>query len=396
MARSSRRREEEVEEELPPIPSTAQETSELDAERDIDDILAEVGSSVSVKIARVNPETGNSAYVGTMRGEDFSLDALADAYGGGTYILRVISGRETISKSRVEIDSAIPPKNPRSPRAMNNPQQSNGNDLLQTIIIGQADASRRSMELMTTMMTGLAGAMTSMMSVMREARPLEAQQNPLELLKTAAEIVRPTSPARSAVSELRDIIEIADSIRGGGSGDNDGTMPVIGKAIDAVTKMVEHSQQNPQPRVPPRPPTALPPSAAPVQPTPTAVVPVMPAPTTLWGKAMQPHVVMLRMMIGSIQPGTAADLISQKLGKPEFAALVSDALEGFNDGDDVTAQGMQPFATRVAAQFALPTDDASIQWLSEVALECVGIFQESLTEDDKEDADESGDEIGVE
>lgn len=111
---------------------------------------------------------------------------------------------------------------------------------------------------------------------------------------------------------------------------------------------------------------------------------------------MQPHVVMLRMMIGSIQPGTAADLISQKLGKPEFAALVSDALEGFNDGDDVTAQGMQPFAARVAAQFALPTDDASIQWLSEVALECVGIFQESLTEDDKEDADENGDEIGAE
>lgn len=387
MAKRKRSEESEIEETpdeiLPPMPGGVEVVATDDnEEQDVDDILAEVGSDVRVKVSRVNPTTGNSAWVGNMNGENFSLDQLADQYGGGSYILRIMRGNTLLRKVRHEVDTSIPPRNPRAP--VQPPGQQGGSsvaDAMTQMMVAQMDSSRRTAELMTTMMGGIASAMTGMMQVVAAARENKPEHDPLEMIRTMAEVLKAQTPAKGAMSELKDVLALANEIRGESGGDP--TLPLIGKAIETVGRIVERApaqtvQRTAVPAQANPPMNTLPKSVTPQH----EIEPTMPDIMRPWMKAAQPSLPILRMSIGKIKPASAADLIIGELDSAAFGDLINDITDGFNEGDTVDAQRMLPFAQRVIAAFSLPLDAAP--WLAEVAVHCLEAANDELGDEEEE------------
>lgn len=376
-------REETTGEDLPEIPNAEAERDER-AEQDIDDVLSQVGSGAIVRILRVNPETGNPALAGQIKAEDFTLDVLMEVYGGGRYILKVYDGKTLIEKIPYEVDASIPSKNPRGPKQQQQQQQQQAGgatEMLLSMMAANAESSRRSMELMTTMMSGFATAMTTMMAATRETQP--KHENPLELLKAAADIVRPTSPTKSTVSELRDMMEVMDMIRPGG-GNDDGTMAVVSKAIDTVGKIVERQPPIRQ-RAPVASATQIPTSAEtpvvghiePPTETETAGVSVRP-----WIAAIQSQMPLVRISFGKVSPSTAASVFRDRLKKEEFGDLIVDVSEGFATGEEISPEKTTPFAKRTIATLQLPEEYT--EWLANVAVELLMIANDELGDDENE------------
>lgn len=335
------------------------------AEQDIELVLGELGSGTRVKIARVNPETGNAAHVGEMKAEAFSLDALAEHYGGGVYILRIVRGKEQVGPHfRQEIDPSIPPKNPRSPR--NAQQQGGQNDMVMAMMLQSQQQSAKLTEVMMTMMTGFS---TAMLNVMQAK---DSGESPLEMATKLVELTRGPTREPRAFSELVEAVDLVDKLRGGAEG-GDGTTALIGKAIETVGKIVDKSPSMPPARYPvttPTPRTAVVPQPAPVQ------IPEQ-APTIVhrpWVAAILPIVPSLVPFVGTVEPGTVADLISQRLSDEDFADLASDILSGMNTGDPITADACMAFARGASEKLGL--GEQSVPWLAEVAKEIIEIVNE--------------------
>ena len=386
-SRGSARRDDVTDDvELPPMP--AGETPEGRSERDIDDVLAQVGAGAEVRILRVNPDTGNPAIAGKVKAEDFSLDLLMEHYGGGSYILKVFDGKELVGKVPYEVDASIPARNPRAPKGVSGqPVQQSPQDLLMAIVAGQADSSRKSMELMTTMMAGFAQAMTGIVTATRAVAPAPAQ-NPLELLKAAADIIRPTTPARSALGDLKDMIEVVDVLRGENAGSGDAELALVGKAIDTVGKIVERQPMPSRTQAPPAPALAF--TNPPAGPLPVGdtiqLSPSTGTPMRLWMKEVEPHLPMLRAVIGHVAPQTAASMIDDVLNKgsdvlsPAFGDLVQDITDGLVTGQEVTPELLKPFAGRVIRAFRLSPE--SELWLTHVAIELLAMANDELGEEE--------------
>lgn len=334
-------------------------SSKADAE--IDDVLEEVGSGAQVKIQRVNPDTGVPSHCGTMLAGSFSMEALADTYGGGSYLLRIfVDKRQRGPVFPVEVDPTIPPRNPRAPRGAAAQGSNMSQDLMLTMISQNMESSRRQGEVMTTMMAGFANAMTGLMQASRQQ-----DRDPVETFTRMAEVLRPRETP--GVSQLKELIELAELVgtRGGGGGD-DGTLALVGKGIDAVREIV---------------------AKAPAQPPKSGAV-ALPAKTggetpvvdlRLWVRALRPMLPKLLPFIGTLAPDTVADIVEQKLAPEAFSDLVQDISADMAVGAPITKEAVAPFADRAIATLGLPADKR--EWLTELAYEILLAANESVEEE---------------
>ena len=171
-------------------------------------------------------------------------------------------------------------------------------------------------------------------------------------------------PEQRPLSEFRDMLDIADSMRGPGG--DDGTLAVVTKGIDAVREIAARAPAN----------AAIP--RNPVTPVP-AKIPEGTMPKIElrpWLLEIAPHVPMLRGMVGTIQPGTVADLIEQRLTGAAWADLVADVASGLAVGAEITAASCHGFAVGAAVQLQLP--ETAVPWLAEVAKEVLEIANDSV------------------
>lgn len=253
-----------------PVSSAAMSAREERAERDIDDVLLELGGDTVVKVARVS-EAGQRQHVGQLPGEEFSLDLLADTFGGGRYWLRVMLGKQEQWRGYVEIDPTIPPKNPRAgkPAAVAAPGTPDLTGVLTTMMAAQ----QNQVTMMQTVMTGMMSGMAALMESMAAARP--ERENPLETVKAVVELVRPNvgtgeSAAAEALKMLREGIQLGREVSGEGDGDS------IGSLVNIGVKGLAHIVQGAQPPAPPAPPVVVQSIPIPARVETAAAPPVMP------------------------------------------------------------------------------------------------------------------------
>src|SRR4029077_14391651 len=94
----------------PQAPATIVELDdEPNVAEELADVFAELGTldEVRVHISRHNPKTGRLAVIPSMLASEFSIDRLAELYGGGRFTLHVRQGRKHIVKKTVEIDGTV-------------------------------------------------------------------------------------------------------------------------------------------------------------------------------------------------------------------------------------------------------------------------------------------------
>lgn len=368
----SRREEDDDDDELPSLPGELDSVQEK-VEQDIDDVLSEIGAGARVKIQRINPDTGTTQHAGEMKAEDFSMESLADVYGGGAYYVQPMQGRDRVGdRIRVEVDPSIPAKNPRARATMAAP----GGDIITQMAVQNMESSRRQSEMMTTVMTAMMTGMTAMMKAAADMKP--NAPDPLEQMKHIADIVRGQTGKTPGITELKEILALARELNGGG--DADPTMPVIMRAIETVGDIVKKAPDRSQEG---RPVRALPAPSV----TSPATAPagnVVTDRDTIdvarpWVKAAFPHWTAVRPMLGRMSPDTAARMMYDVLEDAEWGDVVSDVTDGVPEETEVTTTHFLPFAERTAKVFQLPAE--LVPWLSEVALHIVALANDDTVDE---------------
>ncbi len=342
---------------LSPVSSFARESR---IERDIEDVMSEVGGSdVTVKVMR-RGDNGAMYACGTMAADTFTVDALTEAYGGGSYQLRFMRGRVEIDRATVEVDPLIPAKNPRAPKSVNGvpaPAPSQNVDMMASVVA-----------MMGTMMTSMMTSTQALVSTMAEANKLRPQERDVvgEFVKMA-EVLKPAASS-TPVSEAFSIFERGLKLgRGeGGGADNDGVMPAITEGIKAVGTLaqaaLEEKRQNGQAarQAIAQPPAATAAVSAP-SPAPAPASASAPAPEVeatmlrLWQQAAAPYKGMLITMIGKVQPENAAAMILDVLDDDQLSDLAAD----------IESDGPDAFAARSVAVFGARESDTP--WLAQLA-----------------------------
>ncbi len=341
-------------------------------ERDVEDVMSEVGGSdVTVKVMR-RGDNGAMYACGTMAADTFTVEALTDAYGGGSYQLRFMRGRLEIDRATVEVDPLIPPRNPRMPKQVPGApvvQPSQSPDMMASVVA-----------MMGTMMTSMMNSTQALVATMAEANKMRPQERDVvgEFVKMA-EVLKPSGPA-TPVSEAFSIFERGLKLGrdNGGNSDNDGVMPVIAEGVRAVGALAQaaveerrvNAQAARQAIRQPAPATAtvaapgdrigdqVPAPSVPVrvdvstEPAPVAEAVTMSRP---WQQAAAPYKGILITMVGKVQPDNAAAMILDVLDDDQLSDLAAD----------IESDGAEAFAARSVSVFGLRESDAP--WLAQLA-----------------------------
>lgn len=369
--------------ETPPAPPTpATPVLTLTEERrtaELEDIIDEIGSESRVRVWQI--VEGKSSFAGEMSGDGFTLDALLDAYGGGDKALAIYQGRVCVSRVRVSLDPTIPAKNPRQPKLPTGavPAPNGSTDAMQALLTGIAAQQIQSAQAMASMMTGIVGALTT---VMTATKP---QKDPMEMAVELMKVMRPSGGEGSSPSDflsaLKQGIDIGERI-GGSKEDDDGVMTAVNKGLDTLGIVVQgvladRHRQNQQPALPVAQPVQ------PVQPSPIAEPvmshestdfpgqpfgpgdtvtegPAIPEPVTgtirPWVAAARPYIGQLFAASRFMKPDAAASTIADNLDDDQFFDLMDDL-------QDETGGG---FGVRLRQYFPREVENTDPEWIGEV------------------------------
>lgn len=338
--------------EMPVSPTTERR------ERELEDLLSELGSDGRIKIWHVID--GKSSYAGEMSLDGFTLDALLEAYGGGDKTLVFYQGREKKETVRYSLDPSIPPRNPRTPKPTA-PSASGAPSLgdMSTLIAAMAQSSMSSMQMMQTMMAqGQQMTTTMLNAVATVLASKKDDRDPMDVALKMAELLK-SSGANTPASELFTIFEKGMNVaKAMGGNDEDGTLTVVKEGLSLVGKIVEKQGASGAPplRVPSgttagngrvltgRPSASVRPvsgetlgnanEAAPSSDAGgagTDATTHMSAIDRPWVAAARPAAGLLLMAIGNVQPETAANMIADRLSPDEFGDLLDDIEAGTPD-----------------------------------------------------------------
>lgn len=202
-------------------------------ERELEEILTEVGSDARIKVWQ-NIE-GKTSYAGDLSAEGFTLDVLLDVFGGGDKTLVIMQGKTRVDKVNVSLDPSVPPKNPRT-KALAPTTVPGGANMDAFNMMGMMmKSSLDGAQMMNTMMAGVMGALTQ---VMTAAKPTT---DPMEMAMKMAELMKPQQAPGGSVTEamtmFREGMELAE--RYAGKGDGDDMMSVVGKGMDTLASLVD-------------------------------------------------------------------------------------------------------------------------------------------------------------
>jgi hypothetical protein len=373
------------------------------ADKEIEQLLSEIGSGARVRIQRVNPETGVPAHVGEIPADGFSLETLMDTFGGGRYHLRVFVGKDQKGGRIVqEIDPAIPPKNPRAPKiAMGVPvvpeKDGLGIGAITGLIAAMGQSQLTQMQMMNTVMTMASQQSNAMITAVTSFMTARPDKDPTDLALKMVAVMKEGSDGggkRSTIDEIKSLLEVADMV-GGGRNQSDGTMDVVREGIRTVGEIVRRA---PVPvarpvasatvaKIPVVSVTPLPANSPTLSPVPISENPT-PGATRIepgidprpWVMAMRPHLSMLRMAVGQLSTVTAAELISERLEEEAWNDLIADIVIEMESGSEISPATCLPFARRASVELGVEGEPA-IAWVSRLASEVLTIENESLEDD---------------
>ena len=342
MARAKRNKPDDVElANLPPLDSSVappplalSPVSELEqrTDREIDEVLAEIGGAAQVRIARVNPETGGRAHVGTLQAEGFNLDALLDAYGGGRYYLVVKVGRDEAWRGFVEVDPSVPPKNPRvkavaSPNGNGVASPNNFLEQMGSVMATMMQSQAAGVTMMQQLMALQASGNAQMIQALTAALGAKKETDPIETLRAAAEIFARSHPDESkagGVEEMlklfREGMELGRKVAGGA--DEPSWLGVVAEGVRGVTAVMQGAgRTDSAPSVSPvtvRPPGGLLEAPRANVPPPTTPQPAAPAREVAmamerpWLVAAKSQLAQLRgFALTGVDPSAVVELISK-------------------------------------------------------------------------------------
>lgn len=352
----------------PPLPASGDEpqyvvmqpptASEIRAERELDDILQEIGGGdVKVKVSRFG-DSGAPQSCGEMAGDSFSMEALTDTFGGGRYLLRFMRGRQEVAKTRVEVDPLIPPRNPRAPKGAVAVPGSNGMDVM-PMVTGMIGMMMQSMSAQQTATLTMISGMAEMM----KARPQE--KDPMDTALRMAEVMR-ANPGQNPV-DLFAIFEKGMNVAAKMNGsDGDEVLPLVGEGVKGIVALMEgigaekkaSAARMAGEQAPPAV-TSGPPVAVVSAPVPTPTPPAAPVNARPWVLAVLPFRDQFGGMMAFFSPATAATAILDKLSDDQLDDLL-------NDIEDVSEPGFVRRAFAVLRPGVALTDDA-VRWLAECA-----------------------------
>lgn len=361
------------------VQSPVSAAREARIERDIEDVMSEVGGTdVMVKIMR-RGDNGAMYAAGQMAADTFTVEALTEAYGGGSYQLRFMRGRAEIDRATVEVDPLIPARNPRMPKQVPGAPPvapSQNPDMMASVVA-----------MMGTMMTSMMTSTQALVATMAETAKMRPQERDVvgEFVKMA-EVLKPAGPA-TPVSEAFSIFERGMKLGrdAGGNSDNDSVMPVIAEGVKAVGALAQAaveekrvnaraaaqavSQQRPAATATvAAPPTVPAGEAAPVAEPPAPVAETITM-SRLWQQAAAPYKGFLVTMVGKAQPENAAAMILDVLDDDQLSDLAAD----------IESDGPEAFAARSVAVFGIRESDTP--WLAQLA---AAILEMSEAEDEPE------------
>jgi hypothetical protein len=333
------------------------ETTEERRERELEDILTELGSDTRVKVYHV--VDGKPVYAGEIPAEGFTLDSLLDAFGGGDKTLAFYQGKEKKDITRVALDPTVPIKSPRTTGARAAATPGGGNNFgdMAALIAAMAQASMSSTQMMHTMMAASQGQMTMMLNAVTAMMAANKGTDPMEMAVKIGELMRTNSP--TGAKELLEVFEKGMSMRDklGGGEDGDGVMDIASKGLDIVGKLVAANNQpnghRPPMIAPPRQPSPQLPPAAP----PSIVVASPPSQDRAWVAAARPSFPLLSLSIGNVRPATAVDVLADRMTDDQFDDLL----------DDIEAGTPDEFIGRFESYFAVTVkDEPTRDWLRQL------------------------------
>lgn len=349
-------------------------------DEELEDILEEVGTSARIKVWQT--VDGKTSYAGEISGADFSLETLLDTFGGGDKTLAIYQGKTKRTTLKVSLDPTVPVKNPRTPKTDVVAAPSSVNSELTGMMTAMAASTLQSAGAMNQIMTGVIGAMGSLMAAARPTKdPTELALEMVKVLR-AGESSRETSPS-DFLSAFKQGMEIGEKVGGSGP-DDDGVMLAVHKGLDTLGTIVAGIVENNKNKQPPPVMIAAPAPTAVVTPSGTAPVPprestdfpgqpfgpgdtitTISEPSTQEGAtvgAIRPWVAAARPFIGHLltaskfmPPDAAAATIAKNLDDDQFFDLI----------EDISDQDGGGFGVRLATYFP-QVKTVEAEWIGQV------------------------------
>lgn len=348
-------------------------------ERELEDILAEVGTDARIRVYQV--VNGQTSFAGEISAEGFSLESLLENFGGGEKSLTIMQGKSVREKTKVWLDPSVPAKNPRAPKAS---AQANGGipgigDM--TALIGaMATQSMGMVNMMNGMMNAnqqsTAAIVTAMTGMLAAGR-----NDPMPMVLEVAKLLRGNGggDVSETLKLFREGLTLGKEISGG-DGDDDGTMGIVREGMSLLGTIVQGIVADKNQRRLAGPGVGVPVADIPA-PTDTAstAAPTTPTPAgnvRPWVQAAAPHIGKLLGAASFITPRAAADTLAERLTQEQFDDLMTDVYDADGGGFGVRLSGYFP---ELRPQFAQP----------EIA-EFLGKVLQVLIDEYVEDGDDEG------
>lgn len=338
-------------------------------ERDIEQLLEEVGGDATVKIARIS-EANTRQHVGGMAAADFSLDSLADAYGGGRYHLRAFIGKREVGSSIVEIDPMIPQRNPRNPNRTSvhgsaNPPVTSASDMA-GVIASMAQMGAQSAAMLQNIVANQAAQMGTLMTAVTGMMAASAgnKSDPLETAIRLREVVGGGGGAKEYMEAFTAGLSLAEKYSGKG-GSDDSVMPLLGHGLQTLEKLADgwvadaNARKLHAERLRPVPAATAPTPTPPVAEINAPEREVITVPDRTWIAEARPVAGVLLGMVGRVSPETAADAALDMLSEGAQNDLVDDIEAGTVDG--------KTFVDRLCEAFKVSADENATKWLEALA-----------------------------
>lgn len=361
-----------------------QNTTDERRDRELEEILQEIGSDGRVKVWHVID--GQAAYGGEMSLDGFSLDVLLHTYGGGQKTLVIYQGKERKETIRVSLDPSIPPRNPNAGRlggatvppgaTTAGPGFGDFATVLGMIAKSSIDQAQQNSQMMINLMT----AITAAMSANRGPDTTDQAIRIAQVLKGDGN--GPSATAKDMLEIFEKGMNVASKL-GGGDGD-DGTLSLVSKGLDIISNVVANApgmRAVMPPVAPPRLPAASTPPASDAGVQEDSIVSSATSPVAVtrpWVAEALPARQLLLITIGNVTPATAASVIADRLSDAAFGDLIADIESGTPD----------EFIGRFEGYFGTPVQREDVRdWLRQLVAAVVALVE---PEPEGDDADGAG------